>query len=224
MTSPQDRAPLPVILLHSAGRSPQMWQDQVEAIGSSTQLVAPWLAGLRPGRAGELSLAGGAAEVISTMDRYGIERARLVGHQFGAMVALEVAATEPGMVAGLVLSAAALAPSRPALAIQKAVIRLLPKSALAGSGATKADLLRALDVMAATNLGDRLDRITAPVLIIAGSSDQTNAAGRQLADTLPRGEYVELPGAGPNPNVDAPAEYNRLLLEFLARTAEQPHA
>lgn len=86
-----------------------MWQPQVEAIGSDTQLVAPWLAGLRPGRAGELSLASAAAEVISTMDRYGFERARLVGHQFGAMVALEAAATEPEMVAGMVLSGATLA-------------------------------------------------------------------------------------------------------------------
>jgi len=209
--------PLPVILLHSAGRTPQMWQDQVEAIGSTTQLVAPWLAGLRPGRPAELSLAASAAEVISTMDRYGFERARLVGHQFGAMVALEVAATEPDMVAGLVLSGAALTPSRAGLAIQRTLIRLMPKSALAGTGASKADLLRALDVMASTNLGERLDRITAPVLVVAGASDQTKAAGRQLAEALARGECVELPGVGANPNVEAPAEYNRLLLDFLTR-------
>jgi pimeloyl-ACP methyl ester carboxylesterase len=195
-----------------------MWQDQVEAIGSETQLVAPWLAGLRPGRTGGLSLDGAAAEVISTMDRYGIGRARLVGHQFGAMVALEVAATEPEMVAGLMVSGAALTPSRAALAVQKTVIRLLPKSALAGSGATKADLLRALDVMASTNLGDRLERITAPALVVAGASDQTKIAGRQLAEALPHGDYVELPGAAANPNVEAPHEYNRLLLDFLART------
>lgn len=195
-----------------------MWQPQVEAIGSDTQLVAPWLAGLRPGRAGELSLASAAAEVISTMDRYGFERARLVGHQFGAMVALEAAATEPEMVAGMVLSGATLAPTRAGLAIQKTLIRLLPKSALAGSGATKADLLRALDVMASTNLGDRLDRIAAPVLVLAGAADQTKAAGQQLAEALPHGDYLELPGAGASPNVDAPEEYNRLLLDFLAST------
>ncbi|MBN9106985.1 MAG: alpha/beta fold hydrolase [Propionibacteriaceae bacterium] len=212
--------PLPVVLLHSAGRSPQMWQDQVEAIGSQTQLVAPWLAGLRPGRSGELSLAAAAAEVISTMDRYGFERARLVGHQFGAMVALEAAASEPEMIAGLVLSGAALTPSRAGLTLQKTLVRLLPKSALAGSGATKADLLRALDVMASTNLGDRLDRITAPVLVVAGASDQTRTAGQQLAAALPHGDYVELAGAGASPNAEAPEEYNRLLLDFLARTAE----
>lgn len=210
------RRPLPVILLHSAGRTPQMWQDQVEAIGGTAQLVAPWLAGLRPGRPAELSLPTAAAEVISTMDRYGFERARLVGHQFGAMVALEVAATEPDMVAGLVLSGAALTPSRAGLAIQKTLIRLMPKSALAGTGASKADLLRALDVMASTNLGDRIDRIAAPALVLAGASDQTRIAGQQLAEALPHGDYVELAGAGAYPNIEAPAEYNRLLLEFLA--------
>jgi len=211
------RRPLPVILLHSAGRTPQMWQDQVEAIGGAAQLVAPWLAGLRPGRPAELSLAAAAAEVISTMDRYGFERARLVGHQFGAMVALEVAATEPDMVAGLVLSGAALTPSRAGLAIQKTLIRLMPKSALSGTGASKADLLRALDVMASTNLGERVDRIASPALVLAGAADQTKAAGRQLADALPHGNYVELAGAGANPNLEAPEEYNRLLLEFLSQ-------
>lgn len=219
MTPLEDRkAPLPVILLHAAGRSPQMWQAQVEAVGSQTSLVAPWLAGLRPGRPAELSLASAAADVISTMDRYGFERVRLIGHQFGAMTALEVAATEPDLVAGLVLSGAVLTPSRAGLAVQRTLIRLLPKSALAGSGATKADLLRALDVMTGTNLADRIDRITAPALVLAGASDQTRAAGRQLAEALPSGDYVELPGAGANPNLEAPEEYNRLLLEFLART------
>ncbi len=114
------------------------------------------------------------------------------------------------------LSGATLTPTRAGLAIQKTLIRLLPKSALAGSGATKADLLRALDVMASTNLGERLDRITAPVLVIAGASDQTRTAGQQLAEALPSGTYVELPGAGAFPNVEAADEYNRLLLEFLA--------
>lgn len=206
---------IPVLLLHSAGRTPQMWQDQVEAIGAGKPVLAPWLAGLRPGRSTELSLTGAADEVLATMDRNGISSARLVGHQLGAMVALQVAATEPGMVAGLMLSGAMIAPSAMALRLQRAVIRLLPNKSLAESGATKADLLRALDLIATADFGKRVGHITAPALVVAGSADPSRSAAEELAAALPNGRYEEIPGVGADPSLDAPGEYNRLLLEFL---------
>lgn len=211
-------APAPVLLLHAAGRTPQMWQDQVEAIGTSVPVLAPWLAGLRPGRPAELSLASAADEVLATMDRNGIEQARLVGHQLGAMVALQVAATEPGMVCGLVLSGAMLTPSSMGLRLQRTIIRLMPNKSLADSGATKADLLKALDLIATADFGKRLTRIDAPALVVAGSADPARTAGRELAAALPNGRYEEIPGVGPDPSLEKPGEYNRLLLELLNAT------
>lgn len=210
--------PDPVILLHAAGRTPQMWQDQVEAIatvGGITSL-APWLAGLRPGKQGGLSLTGAADEVLATMDRNGIESARLVGHQLGAMVALQAATSEPSMVSGMVLSGAMLTPSAMALRMQRMVIRLMPSRSLAESGATKADLLRALDLIATADFGKRVSQVTCPVLVLAGGGDPGRAAARDLAESLPNGRFVEIPGAGADPNLEAAAEYNRLLVEFLA--------
>ena len=87
----------PVVLLHAAGLTPQMWQAQVEAIAAQAepaqrptqgaevgaaqpaerQVMAPWIAGLRPGRPGELSLTGAAAQLVGTLDSYGIEQAIL---------------------------------------------------------------------------------------------------------------------------------------------------
>ncbi|MCE1175198.1 MAG: alpha/beta hydrolase, partial [Propionibacteriales bacterium] len=208
-------APIPVLLLHAAGRTPQMWQNQVEAIGMSRPALAPWLRGLRPGRKDELSLADAADEVLSTMDRNGIESAVLIGHQLGAMVALQVAATEPDMVAGLVLSGAVVAPSSLALGLQRMVIRLLPNKSLAESGATRADLLRALDLIATADFGKNLGRITAPALIIAGSGDPGRSAAQELAERVPNGRFAEISGVGTDPNLEAPAAYNGLLLEFL---------
>lgn len=212
-------AATPVLLLHAAGRTPQMWQDQVEAIGMSRPALAPWLRGLRPGRKDELSLADAADEVLSTLDRNGIEAAHLVGHQLGAMVALQVAATEPTMVAGLVLSGAVVAPSSMAMGLQRIVIRLLPNKSLAESGATKADLLRALDLIATADFGKNLDRITAPALIIAGSGDPGRSAAQVLADRLPHGRYAEIAGVGSDPSLEAPAAYNQLLMEFLSSSS-----
>jgi 3-oxoadipate enol-lactonase len=207
--------PDPVILLHGAGHTPQMWQDQVEAIGMSMPVLAPWLAGLRPGRTAELSLSGAADEVLATLDRNGIESARLVGHQLGAMVALQVAATEPSMVSGLVLSGAVIAPSSMALRLQRTIIRLMPNKSLAESGATRADLLKALDLIATADFGKHLAQIAAPALVVAGASDPGRSAARDLANALPRGRFVEIPNAAVNPSLENPAEYNRLLMEFL---------
>ena len=179
-------------------------------------MIAPWLAGLRPGRPAELSLANTAVDVVNQLDRYGIKKARLVGHQLGAMAALEVAVTEPDRVAGLVLSGALVSPGRVALAMQKGLIRMLPNRAFAESGATKADLLRALDVIASADLGRRLAEITVPVLVVAGAADPMLAAAKLLVQRLPDARLVEIPGAGANPNLERPDPYNQALTAYLA--------
>ena len=207
--------PLPVVLLHSAGQTPQMWQPQVEAIGADVRVIAPWLAGLRPGKPGDISLVAAAADVVSQLDRYGIEKAWLVGHQLGAMTALQVATSEPERIAGLVLSGAMLTPGRVALGVQKALIRMLPNQTLADSGATKADLLRALDVIAGADFGAKIDSVDVPALVLAGASDPARTAAKQLAEALPQGLYVELDGAGTMPSIEAAAQYNQLLVHFL---------
>lgn len=207
--------PAPVLLLHAAGRTPQMWQAQVEAIGAGTPVLAPWLAGLRPGKPAELSLSAAADEVLTTMDRNGISAARLVGHQLGAMVALQAAATEPSMVSGLMLSGAMVAPTPMSLRLQRTIIRLLPNKSLADSGATKADLVKALDLIATADFGSHLAEITAPSLIVAGDSDPSSSPARNLASALPNGRFVEISGAAGNPSLENPDEYNRLLVEFL---------
>jgi pimeloyl-ACP methyl ester carboxylesterase len=195
-----------------------MWQAQVEALAEGAgevQVIAPWLAGLRPGRPGDLSLTGAAAEVTSTLDRYGIERARLVGHQLGAMVALQVAVTEPDRISALMLSGAFATPGKLALRLQKSVIRMMPNRALADSGATKEDLVRALDLMATADFGSRLRAVTATVLIIAGAADPALPAARQLAEQLPAARVEVLDEVGANPSLEAPDAYNRLMVEFL---------
>ena len=163
------------------------------------------------------AVTGAAAQLVGTLDSYGIEQAILVGHQLGAMVALQVAATEPERVAGLVLSGAMAAPGRVALAMQKGVIRMLPNRTLADSGASKADLIKALDVIASADFG-KLEQVNTRALLIAGANDPLLAATRQLASRLPQARLVELPGAGPHPNVEQPDAYNRLLADFLAWT------
>ena len=233
MDAPQ--RPTPVVFLHSAGLTPQMWQSQVEAVAlrqaqeavggrgvpadqgaGELQVIAPWLAGLRPGRPAELSLANAAVDVVSQLDRYGIQKARLVGHQLGAMAALQVAVDQPERVAALVLTGAVISPGKMALAMQKGLIRMLPNRAFAESGATKEDLLRALDVIASADLGRRLAGIRVPVLVVAGAADPALASAKLLVQRLTDARLVEIPGAGANPTLERPEAYNQALTDYLA--------
>lgn len=206
----------PVVLLHGAGQMPTMWQSQVEAMGAEVRAVAPWVTGLRPGRRQPLSLLTAAADVIGVLDRAGYARAHLVGHQLGAMVALQCAADHPDRVARLVISGALLLPGRLARRLQKAAIRMLPASRLEGTGATKDDLIRALDVMAEADFSRRLDRITAPTLVVCGAGDQPGrTVASTLAGQLPNARLEVIADAGTQPNLEAPDAYNRLLVDFL---------
>ena len=67
---------------------------------------------------------------------------------------------------------------------------------------------------------DRTDtaaRIACPTLVIAGAEDQITPAAemRGLAHTIRGARFVELPGAGHLSNVEAPAPFNKCVVEFL---------
>jgi 3-oxoadipate enol-lactonase len=66
---------------------------------------------------------------------------------------------------------------------------------------------------------ERLDKINFPTLVVVGSLDSKNLLN--IADTLTRGipgaRKVVIDGASHHPPVETPAEFNRVLLDFLDR-------
>ena len=211
----QPPLPPPVVLLHGAGQLPTMWQSQVEALGAGRRAVAPWIAGLRPGKRAELSLKTASAELIGVLDRSGYAVAHVVAHQLGAMVALQAAADNPDRIGRLVVSGALVLPGKLALRVQKAALRMLPVRGLEQTGLTKDDLVRALEVMAEADFSSRLDAITAPTLVVVGQSDAAGqVSAKALAEKLPNGRLAVIPG-GAHPSLENPEAYNRALIEFL---------
>ena len=211
----QQPLPPPVVLLHGAGQLPTMWQSQVEALGAGRRAVAPWIAGLRPGKRAELSLKTASAELIGVLDRSGYAVAHVVAHQLGAMVALQAAADNPDRIGRLVVSGALVLPGKLALRVQKAALRMLPVRGLEQTGLTKDDLVRALEVMAEADFSSRLESITAPTLVVVGQSDAAGqASAKALAEKLPHGRLAVIPG-GAHPSLENPEAYNRALIEFL---------
>jgi pimeloyl-ACP methyl ester carboxylesterase len=69
------------------------------------------------------------------------------------------------------------------------------------------------------NRGSEVERIDAPALVLHGDADVVVPVenGRMLASRLPNARYVELPAVGHNLQLEDPAMFNRLVLEFLQR-------
>jgi pimeloyl-ACP methyl ester esterase len=83
----------------------------------------------------------------------------------------------------------------------------------------------ALDILASTDLRDRLRLIDCPVLLIHGSADAVcpPGAARFLVERIPDARLVELAGAGHAPPLSRPGQFNALLREFLQKEAHDQH-
>jgi pimeloyl-ACP methyl ester carboxylesterase len=90
----------PVVLLHGFPDSSHLWRHQLPA------LVDADLRGFgeseRPERVEDYALTHSVADVLAVLDALGVERAHVVGHDFGAVVAWLVAAFAPERVDRLV--------------------------------------------------------------------------------------------------------------------------
>jgi len=94
-----EKAPA-VVLLHGFGSSLDTWHNVVPKLAASHRVLAIDLKGFgRSSRPeGDYSPAAQAALVLSVMDKLGIARAAVVGHSWGASIALTLARTAPDRV------------------------------------------------------------------------------------------------------------------------------
>ena len=207
-------------LLHGLGQSPQSWQDQVTAMPPGFKAVAPWLKGTRPGRAEEFSVEGAADDVLRLLNQHGAEQMSLVGVSIGAVVALDAAIRAPEAISHLVLVAGQVNPPKSVARMQRLVFSMIPARRLAGMGVEKRRFLQALDESAKVDYRSRLGQVRARTLVLVGADDKANqAAARDLAAGIPGARLEVLPGAGAQPNVEAPDALNALVWPFLTDEA-----
>jgi|FLYL01.1.fsa_nt_gi 3-oxoadipate enol-lactonase len=68
---------------------------------------------------------------------------------------------------------------------------------------------------------DELRRLTVPVLIVCGSEDEPFIEpSRRMHEAIAGSRLEVIQGAGHSPQMEAPREFNRVLLEFLSRVTE----
>jgi pimeloyl-ACP methyl ester carboxylesterase len=103
MQGPMSTPPLPtVVFLHGYLESPAIWPDFLGDHFQKYKVLTPALPGYGPAdSATDYSLEAAADAVRSELAAAGVGRAVLVGHSMGGYVALAIAETYPGLVAGL---------------------------------------------------------------------------------------------------------------------------
>ncbi|HLU56662.1 MAG TPA: alpha/beta fold hydrolase [Pseudonocardia sp.] len=209
-----------VVFLHALGAWPDSWEHQIRSLPDGFAGIAPPIPGVAEAGQGPYDLAAAARGLLTVLDEHGAERAHLCGLSLGAMVATHLALDHPHRVASLVLSGSQVAPNPAVMAVQRTVVRLLPRRVATGLGLTKAGWLAVLRAVADTDFRPRLHEIAVPALVLCGSRDVANLpAARQLAAAIPGAELQVIRGAGHTWNVQMPDRFSAVVGDFYRRLA-----
>jgi 3-oxoadipate enol-lactonase len=237
-------ADAPVVVLGNAlGGDMRMWDAQVPALAERFRVVRYDTRGHggSPVPTGPVTLADLGADVLGLLDHLGVERASLAGVSLGGMSAMWVAAEAPERVDRLVLccTSARIGPpemwderiltvraSGPAALVPATMERWFSPAADPAVVADAAAMLSAVPppgyiaccgAIRDMDQRDRLARIAAPTLVIAGSDDRSTPLehAELLAAGIPGARLAVLEGARHFANVERAEEVTALMLEHL---------
>lgn len=209
-----------VVFIHGLGDRPDAWEYQISELPTGFKGVAVEVPGL--GEAAPVpvgfTLADAASDILSELDRLGIDDAHLCGLSLGAMIAFRIAIDHPERVRSLTLAAGQVKPPRALMAIQNAIMRMLPEKLVSPGGVSKGQMLAVVEAIAQTDLSGELASVVAPTLVLCGSRDRANLpAARAFAEGIADAELRIIDGAGHRSNAQKPERFSALLNEFLSR-------
>jgi pimeloyl-ACP methyl ester carboxylesterase len=157
-----------------------------------------------------------ALRVLDSIATAGTDRAVLVGHGWGSMVALQIAATHEELVAALMLSTNARLETILLRSLYYGILGLLPAAIVQQLGARPPDVLNLLDQVRPADFRSLAERVTAPALVVVGEQDVANRGpSATLARLLPLGNLRVVPHAGAGWRGQQPRVVTNLLVEFM---------
>lgn len=221
----------PVVLLHGLCGSHRWWRHTVPALAARYRVHVPELVGFGRSRG-----SGPQPEIRELTDllRSWIERQvespfRLIGHSMGGQIALHLAADGAALEALALVAPAGIPRERTLGAAARLLCQVVPPRRWGAPSflpTVAGDVLRTgprtLLAAARSLLEDDvrplLGAIAARTLLIWGELDPLVpvAHGREMATAMANAELVVVEGAAHNVMADRPAEFNGLLLAFLA--------
>jgi len=179
------------------------------------------------------------------LDRFGVTTCAVVGVSMGGYIALPFWSRYPQRVRQLVLAntraradnetekaarnemIAAIQANGAAILPDRMLPRLLAPNAPPDVVTLVRKMIEGVDSAGATYavmaMRDRMDfstavqRIQCPTMVVSGENDVIIRLedSRALADSIPGARYVQVPDSGHLSNLENPAAFNRVLLEFL---------
>jgi 3-oxoadipate enol-lactonase len=176
-----------------------------------------------------------ARDVIAVLDRLAIERAVLVGHSMGGIVAMTTALLAPERVAGLVLLGTASQVSERAAGwyrkiaeaaeqggidgLRRAIFGAGSAREIAGDAAGMAQITRCLASLHADPLTARLTALRCPALLLVGDEDPMGPAASEIIHRNLSGSRLETMPGGHWLHVEAADRVLVFIRHFLASAA-----
>jgi pimeloyl-ACP methyl ester carboxylesterase len=217
----------PLVLLHGLAASWAWWRRNIPALSAAFRVTAIDLPGFGgTHRDARFVLEDVPRQVVDLMADIGIDRAHVVGHSMGGVVAGGIAAEHPERVDKLVLVDAGFIALEPSWRHRiTGAVATLPWSSASMAPVLVRDLWRSgLVRMAGATvevLGNdwqgKLPSVQAPTLVVWGEHDGICAPtiGRQVAAMIPGATLTVIAGAGHNPMWERAEAFDREVLAFL---------
>ncbi len=242
--SSRAQAVAPVVLVHGAAWTRQMWLLQVRALADERRVIAVDLPGHGARRGDPFDLAIAVETLRDAVIDHAGSRACIVGLSLGGYVATAFAARYPELCMGLVLSGCCidyrgivgiLSQMDATIAVRvlglKRLERMQAKSVRSGFpadiGEPQVAAGFAFEVMPAVyrdlrrhDFGALLRTFAGPVLLLNGERDRPNRrAEHALLRSTRDGQLTIIPGAGHLCNLDAPSVFTDAVRQFVATVA-----
>ena len=217
----------PLVLLHGLAGSDAWWRRNMPALSGEFRVTAIDLPGFGSShRDARLILDEVPAQVDALLGELGIERAHVMGHSMGGLVAGGLAAEHPQRVDRLVLVDAGFLSLDPTLRHRvTGPLKTLPWTSLTILPTLLRDVARSGPVRMARATAEvlrkdwrhKLPAITAPTLVVWGEHDRicNPRIGEEIAAVVPGARLVIIPGAGHIPMWEKQAAFDREVLGFL---------
>lgn len=227
--------PLTLVLTHGLAAAGDTWHGIVERMAPRYRVLTWDLRGHGRSMApdGPYAIADLAADLANVLDDAGIDRAVVLGHSAGGVIALQFALDYPQRIAGLGLVGTASecnvrahdfyndlarrAADEGMAAVHKRLgLTAATEPTIAAQPIAFGHVARAMAGLHQQSLTGRLSAITAPTFICVGDKDFLGVGGSVILSRNIKGSRLEIvPGRGHGIFLEDPEGFTTLLSAFL---------